>query len=218
MVTQTMVWIRLHKLCKLKEWQGCQRIWGHISRQQKTEKLTRTIGSYPVLSFPHLIYQSSASWTQNLLLTANVLKSDSLPQRLHFSCQLMCGNNIKHKGIGYSWLSIIHLLTYLYENKHASRFSLLAGGSSSINKVSLHGIGDRTHPKTRQIYQKFGELRKMISEASYVQWIGEHVWWIGNQISKSANFKSDPQWKCIWQSIRHPFSAYNLKDLLNMFQ
>jgi len=34
--------------------------------------------------------------------------------------------------------------------------------------VSSFGIGDRSHPRTRQIYAKLGELRKMITEAGYV--------------------------------------------------
>ncbi|KAG5546883.1 hypothetical protein RHGRI_018896 [Rhododendron griersonianum] len=36
------------------------------------------------------------------------------------------------------------------------------------NVVSSFGIGDRSHPRTRQIYTKLGELRKMITEAGYV--------------------------------------------------
>ncbi|KAL7196300.1 hypothetical protein ACSBR1_036328 [Camellia fascicularis] len=36
------------------------------------------------------------------------------------------------------------------------------------NEVSSFGIGDQSHPQTRQIHVKLGELRKMITEAGYV--------------------------------------------------
>lgn len=36
------------------------------------------------------------------------------------------------------------------------------------NRVSSFGIGDRTHPETKEIYTKLGELKKMIKEAGYV--------------------------------------------------
>ncbi|KAG6635750.1 hypothetical protein CIPAW_11G064000 [Carya illinoinensis] len=36
------------------------------------------------------------------------------------------------------------------------------------NKVSSFGMGDQSHPETKQIFSKLGELRKMIKEAGYV--------------------------------------------------
>ena len=36
------------------------------------------------------------------------------------------------------------------------------------DKVSTFGMGDQSHPQTKQIYAKLGELRKMIKEAGYV--------------------------------------------------
>lgn len=36
------------------------------------------------------------------------------------------------------------------------------------NQVGLFGMGDQTHPQTDEIYEKLGELKKMIKEAGYV--------------------------------------------------